>query len=301
MKAKLRAVIGLVIIDFPTPYANDPEDYLTKGLATRDELRDEPLLGFCLAPHAPYTVGDKTFEQILTYGQQLDLITHIHLHETEDEIRHSLENFNVRPIQRLHDLGLVGPNLLAVHGVHLAQNEIDLLAAQGTHLAHCPTSNLKLASGIAPISRILKSGINVGLGTDSAASNNRLDIFAEMRLCALLAKAESMQADSVPAEQALRMATINGANALGMGDEIGSITVGKAADIVAINFSELDMLPCYDPVSHLVYTAGRENITHVWVNGELLVDDRHLVHLDQKELIANARYWQDRISHSGIK
>jgi len=196
----------------------------------------------------------------------------------------SLESTGLRPIERLHQLGLLGPNVIAVHMVHLTDHEIKLMHQYGCSIAHCPSSNMKLASGFAPIPSLLNQGVNVGLGTDGAASNNRLDMFEEMRQAALLAKAISGKADSLPAHQALRMATLNGANALGLGEKIGSLTIGKAADITAVNFSDLNLTPCYDPVSHLVYTASREYVSHVWVNGRMLLQDKELTTLSQLEL-----------------
>ena len=291
----MRGAIGMLTIDFPTAYASDAEDYLAKGLAMRDEYRHHPLLSFCFAPHAPYTVSDKALTSILTYAEQLDLPVHIHLHETEAEIRHSLENFGMRPIARLHQLGLLSPGLIGVNMIHLTEEEIELTGNQGCSVAHCPSSNLKLANGFAPVSALLKQGINVGLGTDGAASNNRLDMFEEMRLAALLAKGQSNRADELPAYQALQMATLNSAKALGLGDRIGSLVKGKMADITAVDFSAPELSPCYDPVSHLVYSAGREHVSHVWVDGKILVKEGKLTTLNEQEILAKALFWEDRI------
>ena len=291
----MRAAIGMIIIDFPTVYASDADDYLAKGLAMRDEYRHHPLLSFCFAPHAPYTVDDKTFTNILTYAEQLDLSIHIHLHETDIEIRNSLKTSGLRPIERLHKLGLLSPNLIAVHMIHLTSEEIGLIGDQGCSVAHCPSSNLKLASGFAPIPALLRQGINVGLGSDSAASNNRLDMFEEMRLAALLAKAQSSNAEELPAHQALQMATLNGARALGLGDRTGSLVVGKMADITAVDFSRLELLPCYDPISHLVYSADRQHVSHVWIDGKMLLNERQFTTLDEQELLHRVAFWQDRI------
>ena len=291
----MRAAIGMIAIDFPTSYASDADDYLAKGLAMRDEYRQHPLLSFCFAPHAPYTVGDKTFTNILTYAEQLDLPVHIHLHETDDEVRNSLEITGLRPIARLHQLGLLSPNLIAVHMIHLTPEEIRQIGSQGCSVAHCPSSNLKLASGFAPIPSLLNQGINVGLGTDGAASNNRLDMFEEMRLAALLAKAQSNRAEELPAHQALQMATINGARALGLGERTGSLVAGKIADITAVDFSSLELLPCYDPVSHLIYSAGRQHVSHVWVNGKMLLNEGQFTALDEESLCHRAEFWQERI------
>ena len=296
----MRAAVGMIIIDFPTAYASDADDYLAKGLALRDDYSHHPLLSFCFAPHAPYTVSDKVFANVLTFAEQLDLPIHVHLHETDDEIRNSLKVSGVRPIERLHKLGLLGPNLIAVHMVHLTDDEIGLVAQQGCTVAHCPSSNLKLANGSAPIASLLSKGVNVGLGTDGAASNNRLDMFEEMRFAALLAKGQSGRADALPASQALQMATLNGAKALGMGALTGSLVAGKAADITAVDFSSLELAPCYDPISHLVYAAGREHVSHVWVNGKMLLDDGKLTTLNEQELLLRAEFWRERIAN-GMK
>ena len=296
----MRATIGMIVIDFPTPYASDADDYLAKGLALRDEYGRHPLLSFCFAPHAPYTVSDKVFASVLTYAEQLDLPVHVHLHETDDEIRTSLKLYGVRPIERLHNLGLLGPNLIAVHMVHLTSEEIGLIAQQDCTVAHCPSSNLKLANGFAPIASLLSKGVNVGLGTDGAASNNRLDMFEEMRFAALLAKGQSGKADVLPAYQALQMATLNGARALGLGSLTGSLVAGKAADITAVDFSSLELAPCYDPVSHLVYAAGREHVSHVWVNGKMLLNDGELITLNGQELLLRSEYWRKQMAE-GMK
>ena len=291
----MRAAIGMLTTNFPTAYANDLEDYLAKGLAMRDEYRHHPLLSFCFAPHAPYTVSDKTLTSILTYAEQLDLPVHMRLHETEAEIKHSLENFGMRPIARLQRLGLLSPGLIGVNMIHLTEEEIELTGNQGCNVAHCPSSNLKLANGYSPVSALLRQGVNVGLGTDGAASNNRLDMFGEMRLTALLAKGQSNRADELPAYQALQMATLNGAKALGLGDRIGSLVKGKMADITAVDFSAPELSPCYDPVSHLVYSAGREHVSHVWVDGKILVKEGRLTTLNEQEILAKALFWEDRI------
>ena len=295
VQAGMRAAIGMIAVEFPSAYASDATDYLTKGMALRDALRDEPLLSFCLAPHAPYTVSDATFERIAIYAAELDLPLHIHLHETQDEIRESLATHGVRPLQRLKNLGLLGPNLIAVHAVHLSPDEIALLASHGCHVAHCPTSNLKLASGHAPIHALAQAGVNIGLGTDSAASNNRLDLLSELRLAALLGKLGANDASALPARVALEMATINPARALGLDTKIGSLEIGKRADITAIHLGAPEMAPCYHPLSHIVYAAGREHVSHVWVDGELRVHEGQLTSLDGADITARAGFWRNKI------
>jgi 5-methylthioadenosine/S-adenosylhomocysteine deaminase len=291
----MRASIGLITLDFPTAYAADTDDYLAKGLAVRDEFREEPLISFCLAPHAPYTVNDRSFAKVLTLAEQIELPIHVHLHETAQEIDDSMRDFGVRPIERLHQLGLLSPGLIGVHAVHLSIEEIKLLAEHGCSVAHCPSSNLKLASGIAPITDLLSQGVNIGLGTDGAASNNRLDLFQEMRLAALLAKGQSGRADAINAHQALRMATLSGAQALGLDSTIGSIVPGKAADLCAVSLDDIKLTPCYDPVSHLVYTAGCEHVSDVWVAGRIRVENGQLLENNEIELIKLATLWQNKI------
>jgi 5-methylthioadenosine/S-adenosylhomocysteine deaminase len=295
LAAGMRAALGIIVIEMPSAYAADAQDYLSKGLAARDALKNEPLLSFCIAPHAPYTVSDRTFERIAMLQGELELPLHIHVHETLDEIEQSLAAHGVRPLDRLRSLGLVDASLIAVHAVHLTGQEAALLAEEGCHVAHCPSSNLKLASGIAAPAQLLTSGVNVGLGTDGAASNNRLDLFAEMRLAALLAKGAAADPTVLPAHTVLEMATVRAARALGMEDRIGTLSPGKSADMTAVNLSAPELLPCYDPLSHLVYAAGREHVTHVWVNGELVVAGGQLTRLDTRELAAKAAHWKDRI------
>jgi len=294
IEAGMRAVLGVTAIEFPTAYAADANDYLNKGLAARDAWRDEALLSFALAPHAPYTVSDRSLGRIATLAAQLDLPIHIHLHETQHEIDESLRQYGVRPLERLGRLGLLGPNLIAVHAVHLLNEEIGLLAENGCSVAHCPTSNMKLASGAAPVRSLLAAGVRVGLGTDGAASNNRLDLLRELRHAALLAKVSSHDATAVSAHQALRMATLAGASALGLDDRIGSLTPGKWADLCAIDLASWETLPCYDPASHVVYVAGREHVSHVWVAGRLRICDSRPAGEQAGRIAEVANSWHNR-------
>ena len=296
VRAGMRAVIGMIALEFPSAYATHAGEYLAKGLAMRDAMRDEPLLSFALAPHAPYTVSDKTLEQIATYAAELDVPVHVHLHETLDEIAESLKTHGVRPLERLAQLGLLGPALIAVHAVHLEVTEIDVLSRHGCSVAHCPSSNLKLASGVAKVSEMLARGVNVGIGTDGAASNNRLDVLGETRLAALLAKGSTGDPTAVPAHAALHMATLGGARALCLDQRIGSLVPGKRADIAAIDLSAIELAPCYDPASHIVYAAGPQHVSHVWVDGHARVVDRELAGFDMRELNLKAAHWKDKIT-----
>lgn len=294
--AGMRAMIGVTVIDLPTPYASNPDEYFRKGLAARDRWQRHSRLRFNIAPHAPYTASDETLTRAATLAAELDCGLHIHVHETREEVSESISRNGVRPLQRLAGLGLLGDNFLGVHAVHLDHSDIDLLTRHGCSIAHCPTSNMKLASGIAPVSRMLSSGINIALGTDGAASNNRLDVFGEMRQAALLAKVGGDDATAVPAHQALRMATLSGARALGLGEITGSIEAGKYADLCAIDLGRIELQPCYEPVSHIVYVAGREHVSHVWVNGEYRVaNGLTVLQSRHSELLATARMWQTRL------
>lgn len=296
IQSGMRANLGLVIIEFPTAYANDAEDYLQKGFEVHDQWRDNAFITTSLAPHAPYTVSNDSFERVLTYADQMNLSIHTHLHETQEEIATSEKKYGVRPIRRLQDLGLLGPNLIAAHAVHCNAHEIDLLVEYGCHIAHCPSSNLKLGSGIAPVTKMLSKQLNVGLGTDGVASNNRLDMFAEMRLAALLAKGANEDATVLPAQQALEMATINAARALGLDDKIGSIEIGKQADFAAVKMSDINLTPCYDPISHLVYACGSEHVTHTWVAGILRYNNGSYTSIDPMAIKSIVDRWQPTLN-----
>ncbi|PKO46976.1 MAG: N-ethylammeline chlorohydrolase [Betaproteobacteria bacterium HGW-Betaproteobacteria-22] len=291
----MRASLGLPVLEFPTNYAKDADDYLQKGFDAHDSWRGNALISSMIAPHAPYTVSNQTFEKVRVYAEQLNLNIHTHLHETREEITQSETQYGVRPMQRLLDLGLLGPNLIAAHGVHLLEHEIDLLAEHSCSIVHCPGSNLKLASGIAPVAALLKARVNVGLGTDGAASNNRLDMFAEMRLAALLAKGVCEDPLAITAHHALQMATINAAKALGLEEKIGSIEVGKQADLTAVKLSDFNIAPCYDPISHLIYACGRENVTHTWVAGELRYSHGIFANIEPIELKEIIQTWQPKL------
>ena len=287
----MRAVLGMIVLDFPTVYAKDADEYLRKGLEIHDRFKAEPLVTTAFAPHAPYSVGDATLTHVRRLADELDVPVHIHVHETATEVASAQAATGQRPLARLAALGLVTPSLIGVHATALTAEEIALLATAGANVVHCPRSNLKLASGLCPVAELLRAGVNVALGTDGAASNNRLDLWAEMELAALLAKQVAGNAAAVPAAQALRMATINGARALGLGNEIGSLVAGKAADVICVELSGVEHHPLLDPVSQLVYAASRHDVTDVWIAGEQLVADRALLRLDVADVCAAAERW----------
>jgi len=294
--AGIRASVGLIVLDFPTVWAANPDEYLHRGLEVHDQFRNHPLVRTAFAPHAPYSVSDAPLQRLGVMANELEIPIHIHLHETRDEVKHSLAQYGERPLARLTKLGLLSPALMAVHMTQLEEAELHAFATSGASVVHAPESNLKLASGFCPAQKLLELGVNLALGTDGAASNDDLDMLGEMRTAALLAKGLNADARALPAHQVLRMATLNGAIALGIADEIGSLEPAKSADIVAIDLGQVETQPVYNPVSQIVYSAGREQVTDVWVAGKRLLSNRALTSLDLSELLSRATEWQARIA-----
>ncbi len=294
-RAGIRATVGLIVVDFPSAWANDANDYLSKGIALHDEYRTSDLIQTAFAPHAPYTVSNDPLKRIQTYADEMDIPIHIHLHETQGEIHQAVEETSMRPMQRLDDLGLLSPALISVHMTQLLDEEIERYAESGGHIVHCPQSNMKLASGLCPVQTLTDAGINVALGTDGVASNNSHNMFAEMRAAALLGKLSANSATAVSAEDVLRMATINGAKALGIAEFTGSLSVGKSADITAVDLSGIETQPVYNPLSQLVYSAGRDQVSNVWVAGKHLVAAHQLTGMDETAILNKAQTWLDKI------
>ncbi|MCP4187778.1 MAG: TRZ/ATZ family hydrolase [Gammaproteobacteria bacterium] len=292
----LRAVVGLIVLDFPTAWAKDADDYLHKALAVYDEIKASPLVTAAFAPHAPYTVSDSPLERIAMYSNELDMPVHMHIHETAFEVAEAEKNTGMRPLQRLDQLNLLNPNLIAVHMTELNEFEIERIAEAGVHVSHCPESNLKLASGLCPVAELQNSNINICLGTDGAASNNDLDMFAEMRTATLLAKGVSGDARNCSARQAIEMATINGARALGLGNDIGSIEAGKQADIIALDFTALNTQPTYDPVTQVVYACNSRQVSHVWIAGNCQLADFQLCNIDEDKIRHQTQSWRSKIA-----
>ena len=294
-EAGMRAVLGMIALDVPTAWAADADEYLRKGLELHDRLRSEPLLTAAFAPHAPYTVKDATLSRIRLLADELEVPIHMHVHETAAEVAEAVAATGRRPLARLDALGLVTPALIGVHATQLDLAEIDMLASAGASVVHCPRSNLKLASGMCPVAALQKAGVNVALGTDGAASNNRLDLWAELQTAALVGKFVASDATAVAATEALAMATINGARALNLADEIGSLLPGKAADVICVDLSGIEHQPLLDPLSELVYAASRHDVTDVWVAGEHLIVQREAVRLDLPAIGAAAARWGQRL------
>ncbi len=295
-KHGIRAQIAIPVLDFPIPGARDADEALRKGVALFDDLKHHPRISVAFGPHAPYSVADDKLESIRILVAEMDAGIHMHVHETAHEVQEALRKHGERPLARLARLQLLGPRFQAVHMTQIDDEDLAVLTEHNCSVIHCPESNLKLASGFCPVERLWEAGINVAIGTDGAASNNDLDLLGETRTAALLAKAVAGSATALDAHRALRMATLNGARALGLDDHTGSLEQGKFADLVAFDLSGLAQQPIYDPVSQLIYSAGRDCVRHVWVGGKQLLNDRCLTRMDEEQLIANARQWGEKIA-----
>ncbi len=291
----MRSVVGLIVLDFPTIWAQNADDYLHKALAVHDEIREFSLVTSAFAPHAPYTVSDEPLRQLAMYSSELDIPVHMHVHETAHEVAEAQQKSGMRPLERLDQLNLLNPGLIAVHMTELDDFEIERVAEAGVNIVHCPESNLKLASGICPVAKLAERGVNLCLGTDGAASNNDLDMFGEMRTAALLAKVTADDARACDARHAIEMATINGARALGLADRIGSIEVGKLADLIAVDLSAVNTQPVYDPAAQLVYAANSRQVSDVWIDGVRQLENYEYSRLDVDAIRERARGWAERI------
>ena len=297
-RSGLRACIGMIVIDFPTVWAQNADEYINKGLAMRDQIRHSSLVTAAFAPHAPYTVSDDAMARITTLAEELDCPVHIHLHETRHEIEESTARYGMRPLERLEQMGLLSPRLMAVHMTQLLDGEIDILAERGVNVVHCPESNLKLASGSCPVSKLQEAGVNVSLGTDGASSNNDLDMIGEMRTASLLAKGVSESPVSMNAHDTISTATRNGAKAIGLDHIIGSVEAGKQADLVAIDLSQPATQPVYHPLNQLVYSATRDQVSDVWIAGNQVLENRQLTTMDEERILAVANEWKEKIQRN---
>lgn len=292
----IRAQIAIPILDFAVPGASSADEALRQAIELFGDLKYHPRIKIAFGPHAPYTVSDENLEKVRVIADELDATIQMHVHETAFEVQQSIEVYGERPVARLARLGLLGPRFQAVHMTQISDDDLSLLVENNASVIHCPESNLKLASGFCPVERLWLAGINVAVGTDGAASNNDLDLLGETRTAALLAKAVANSATALDAHRALRMATLNGARALGLESETGSIELGKAADLVAFDLSGLAQQPVYDPVSQLIYATGRDCVKHLWVAGKHLLNNGKLTRMDEQQLCATAKAWGERIS-----
>lgn len=295
IQSGMRSCIGITVIEFPTNWAATTDEYFAKGLDFYDRYKDSPYITTTFAPHAPYTVSDKSFMRIQELAENMQLKINLHLHETQDEINQSVEQYGKRPIRRLYDLGFLSNRVISIHSVNLNEEDLDLLTETGPSIVHCPESNMKLASGACPVEKLRSIGLNVALGTDSVASNNDLDMLSEMRTAALLAKLATLNPESLKANEVIELATLNGAKAIGLENVIGSLEKGKAADFIAIDMQGIEMLPIYEAASQIVYSSNRNQVTDVWVHGKQLMRNRQLLTLDEQELKEKAKFWGEKI------
>ncbi|MEC7460349.1 MAG: amidohydrolase family protein, partial [Pseudomonadota bacterium] len=291
-RSNMRAQLASPVLDFPTAWAQNADEYINKATQIHDDYRSNDLISTAFGPHAPYTVSDESLTRIAALAEELDVPIHMHLHENAQEVTDAEATDGRRPLQRLRDLGIVSPRLLCVHATQLLLEEITFLSTHGASVIHCPSSNMKLASGFCKVDQLLRQGVNVALGTDGAASNNNLDMLSEMHLMAMIAKAVAQDAAAVNAQQALEIATLNGAKALGLDNEIGSLEIGKYADVCAVSLAPLGMTPVNNPLSHLVYASNGSYVSHVWVGGTPLLTDGELQTLDLSLVRDRAQYWQ---------
>ncbi len=296
LEATMRVQLASPILDFPTTWAQDADEYISNATKLHDDYRHSELIHLAFGPHAPYTVSDTPLLKLSTLAEEMDIPIHMHVHETAKEVSDALDSHGCTPVQRLKQLGLLCPRLVCVHATVLSDADIESLAEAGCHIVHCPESNLKLASGFCEVSKLSKAGINIALGTDGCASNNDLDMISEMRTAALLAKTVANDASALPAQQALEMATINSARALGLDESIGSLETGKFADLTAVNLNSINSMPVYNPVSQLVYATQAAQVSHVWCAGQLLLQDGEFTKLDVQKVKSDTAQWQKKLA-----
>ncbi|MGV3739768.1 MAG: TRZ/ATZ family hydrolase [Gammaproteobacteria bacterium] len=290
--AGMRGFVSMHVIDFPTAWTKDTDESLEKGLEFYEKYHQQPLITPTLAPHAPYTVSDESFLRVLDLSKSLSLKINVHLHETKAEIEQSMTQYQKRPIKRLHDLGFLSAQVLAIHAVQLDAEDLEILNETRSNIVHCPESNMKLASGVCPVVDLQNLGLNVALGTDSVASNNDLNMLNEMRTATFLAKVTRQDPVCLNVNETLAMASLNGAKALGIDQVVGTLKAGKAADFIAINLDEIETLPVFDPLVQIIYSSSRHQVTDVWVAGKQLLKNRELLTIDEQALKAKARLWK---------
>ncbi|OGT38165.1 MAG: N-ethylammeline chlorohydrolase [Gammaproteobacteria bacterium RIFCSPHIGHO2_12_FULL_38_14] len=295
LDAGIRAHIGMTIIDVPTAWAKTTEEYFEKSLEFYHAYKNNDWITPTLAPHSTYTVSLENLMKVKTLADQYQLKVNLHLQEAPSEMQHALKHYNSRPLKRLHQIGMVNPDLIAIHMTQLDEDDLQLLKETKPNVVHCPESNMKLVSGACPTAKLMASGVNVALGTDGAASNNDLDMFGEMRSAAFLGKVTANDPKAVSASEVLNMATINGAKALGIDHLTGSLKKGKSADFIAVHLEQIETQPLYHVISQIVYAASRYQVTDVWVGGKQLLKDRKLLTLDEKELLKKAENWRKKI------
>ena len=297
-EAGLKCSVSGIVIGFPSAMAKTTDEYIACAEKLFERFENDPKVRVTVGPHAPYTVDDAALIKVRELAQKHNAYIHMHVDETQSEIEGSLKQYGIRPIERLHQLGLLSEKFISVHTVKADDKELELLAKAGASVVHCPCSNLKLASGFSPIAKMMRMGINVAMGTDGVASNDKVDILGETRLAAMLGKAVCEDTTQMKVGDMLHAATLAGAKALGWDDRIGSIEKGKDADLIAVDLGNIDALPVFDPASQLLYSAGREDITHVWVDGTIVVKKQQsdgLRPIKREKAQKITKTWQNKI------
>lgn len=295
--AGMHAHVGMTIIDVPTAWAKTTDEYFAKSLEFYQQYKNNPMVTPTFAPHSTYTVSRENLIKVNELAMQHNLKINIHLQEVKSEAEQTMAKYGLRPLELLDSINMVSPHLIAIHMTDIQNNDMTILQNKKPSVVHCPESNMKLASGICPTQKMLQAGINVALGTDGAASNNDLDMIGEMRSAAFLGKLASGDPKAVSAETAIKMATLHAAKALGVDAVAGSLTVGKIADIIAIDLEQIETQPLYHPLSAIVYAASRQQVTDVWIAGKKVLDNRKLLTLDEKELLNKAQSWRNKIKN----
>lgn len=296
LETGIRGNIGLFVIEFPSPFAKDATEYLAKAKNTLANQPRHDLLQYTIAPHAIYSVNDDTLRRCKALADDYQVRMHMHVQETAHEVTESITKTGKRPLRRLQELGLLDSRFMAAHMTQIDNEDRELLKHSGAHVIHCPQSNMKLASGICPITQLNQDGINIAIGTDGVASNNDLNMIEEMRSATLLAKVATLEATAIPANLALQMSTLGGAKALGLEKSIGSLEVGKQADFISVDLDQIEMLPLYHPHAQIVYAANRDNITDVFVSGRALLENRELTTLDLEKAKHTAKQWANKVA-----
>ncbi len=295
-QAGIRGFVSNSILNIPMPWAPTLEDCFLKAEQICEQVKHYELVGATIAPHAPYTNDLNSLNTAKLLAEKFNTPIHMHVQETYSELQQHDLLYKERPLETLNKLGLVSPRLMAVHMTQVSESDIELLKKSGGSVIHCPESNMKLASGACPVAQLLKNNINVALGTDGSASNNNLDLFGEMRSASFMAKLIDQDPESLSAYQLLQMASINGAKALGIENQTGSLEIGKSADFIAIDLHDAATLPVYNPISQLVYAAHAHQVTDSWVAGQLIMENRKVLNLNSEQIFQKAEVWREKIS-----
>lgn len=294
-EAGIRAVVGEALLDFPTPNKKTPQEGLEYSEMLIQKWRGDPLVTVAVAPHAPYTCSPEILKAAKNISDKYNVRFHIHLSETEKEVNKIQKKYGLTPVGYMDSLGVLGDNVIAAHCVHLTEEDIQLIAHRKVGVAHDPESNMKLASGVAPIPDLLDAGVKIGLGTDGAASNNDLNMFEEMDTTAKLHKVFRQDPTVIDAQTVVEMATIGGARVLGLDDQIGSIEEGKRADIIVIDLNKPHTIPLYNPYSHIVYVIDGADVETVIIDGKIVMRNQKILTINEAEIIRDIRALAVRI------